>query len=252
MRYKGVFITGTDTGVGKSVAAACILRALLKKGVKVGAMKPIETGCENIYGRLMPLDGTLLRTMAEMDDSIDLIVPARFEHPLAPMVAAELEKKPLDLAAIMNAYATLSKKYEFLVVEGAGGLLVPIHRLSHSPIHRFTDSPIHRSIYFMKDLIKDMGLPVIVVARAALGTINHTLLTVEHAVSAGLNVIGVVINHSSPSKNNDAERTTPGVLREVCPVPIMGVLPHLDSIAPDTIDKLVPIIGSTFVDLLCS
>ncbi|MFZ5997427.1 MAG: dethiobiotin synthase [Nitrospirota bacterium] len=243
MRYKGVFITGTDTGVGKSVAAACIIRALLRKGVKVGAMKPIETGCENIYGRLMPLDGTLLRTMAEMDDPVDLIVPARFAYPLAPLVAAELEDRTVDLDAIMNAYTTLSKKYEFLVVEGAGGLLVPITK-------RQGARGEGQEVYFMEDLIKDLQLPVVIVARATLGTINHTLLTVDHAASAGLNVIGVIINHSSPSRNNDAERTTPVVLKELCPVPVLGVLPYLDSIAPGTIDELTYIIGSTLVDLL--
>ena len=168
---KGIFITGTDTGVGKTIVSAAIIRALIKKGIKVGAMKPMETGCAKTEDRLLPSDGMFLKEMAEMNDSIDLITPIRYEHPLAPMVAAELENRPVNLDSAFRAYNTLSERYELMVVEGAGGLLVPITKLKIQSLKLKT--------YFFSDLIKDLGLPVIVVVRPTLGTINHTLLTIR-------------------------------------------------------------------------
>ncbi|MEW5745369.1 MAG: dethiobiotin synthase [Nitrospirota bacterium] len=237
---KGVFITGTDTGVGKTIIAALVIRLLRQRGVRAGVMKPIETGCESIYGALMPKDGTYLRAMAEADDSIDLVTPLRFRYPLAPLVAAELEEKPVDLSRVMSAYEALSKRYEFLVVEGAGGLLVPIAR-DASPL----PAPHHGSPYFMRDLARDMELPLVIVARATLGTINHTLLTVEHALSEGLNVLGVIINYSSPGAGGIAEKTNPDALRELCPVPILGTVPYIEGITRGILDTLALTAGDS-------
>lgn len=229
---KGIFITGTDTGVGKTIVSAAIIRALVKKGIKVGAMKPIETGCASKLRvkELIPSDGIFLKDAAGMDDSIDLIVPIRFEQPLAPMVASDLEKRPVDLNKVFSAYKKLSNKYEFMVVEGVGGLLVPIHRFTASGV------PLHRSAYFVSDLIKDLNLPVIVVARPTLGTINHTLLTVNYALREGLDVLGVIINYHMPPAGDIAEKTNPDVLKELCPVPIIGILPYIGDITKDNIN----------------
>src|SRR5208283_504371 len=189
---KGIFITGTDTGVGKTVIAAGIIRSLKKKGIKAGAMKPIETGCyirqrangERENDTLMPADGMFLREVAAMDEPVELIAPVRFVHPLAPIVASEIENRPVDMDSIMNAFAALAAKYEFLVIEGAGGLMVPVMRKNAR-----TGEPEKRkmnSAFYMADLIKALELPVIVVARAGLGTINHSLLTVLHALREGI------------------------------------------------------------------
>ncbi len=224
---KGVFITGTDTGVGKTVVSALILKELRRRGIIAGAMKPIETGCKKANpksqtlnpkfkkGELIPTDGIALREAAGMDDSLDLVVPVRFEHPLAPLAASQLEKRPVSIKKIMNAYKKLSDRYDFLVVEGAGGLLVPI---------KCRDA----SRYFMSDLVKEMGLPVVVVARPSLGTINHTLLTIEYALHSGLEVLGVVINYSLPSEGSLAEKTNPEILRELCPVPLIEIIPYME------------------------
>ncbi len=225
---KGIFITGTDTGVGKTIVSAAIIRALIKKGIKVGAMKPVETGCTEKRGKgqktLIPSDGMFLRETAEMDDSIDLVTPIRFEFPLAPMVAAELEKRPVDLDKIFSAYGALSKKYDFMVVEGVGGLLVPINK--------------RQEAYFVIDLIKDLEFPVIVVARPTLGTINHTLLTVNYALKEGINVLGVIINSHNPPEDSLAEKTNPDVLRKLCPVPVIGMLPYISDVTKDNIEDV--------------
>lgn len=214
--------------------SAGIIRALLHKGLRVGAMKPVETGCPRISNLqseisslevgeddLIPSDGVFLRETAEMDDPLALVAPVRFAHPLAPMVAAGIEKRPVDPGRIIDAYQKLSCKYDCMVVEGAGGLLVPIH-----------------PSYFMSDLAKELGLPVVVVARPALGTINHTLLTVSHALKKGIEVLGVILNYSSPPEGNIAERTNPDALREICPVPVLGVFPFAASASKEELGKI--------------
>ncbi len=234
---RGIFITGTDTGVGKTIVSAVIIRSLIRNGVKVGAMKPIETGCSQTQDRrqsdnrekkaevdLIPSDGMFLKEMAEMDDSIDLITPIRFELPLAPMVASDLEGRNIDIERIFSCYEFLSQKYEFMVVEGAGGLLVPILR--------------RQGIYFFSDLVKDLKLPVILVARPSLGTINHTLLTIREAERRGLQICGVIINYSRHPEKSIAEKTNPYVLRELCHVPLLAEIPFIEDINIDSIDKM--------------
>jgi len=201
---KGIFITGTDTGVGKTVIAAGIIRALKRKGINAGAMKPVETGCSPLAA-----DAMFLREIAGMDEPVELIAPLRFSQPLAPMTASELEGKPFDIDAVLQAYAALTSKYEFLVVEGAGGLMVP---LNSSP-------------FFVADMIKTMHLPAVVVTRAGLGTINHTLLTVFHALREEITVRAVIINNSEPALNTIAEQTNPDVLKRLCPAPVVGPVP---------------------------
>jgi dethiobiotin synthetase len=228
---KGIFITGTDTGVGKTVIAAGLIRALARKGVKAGAMKPVETGCIDEGGTLIARDGMFLRKIAGMDEPAEIVAPVRFSSPLAPMVAAELEGRSVDLDAVMHAYSMLITKYDFLVVEGAGGLLVPLMREDGRMaewMNGRTDGPEQRRVkatYFISNLIKSLDLPVVVVAKAGLGTINHTLLTVMHALGEGIEVRGVIINNCEPG-DTVAGQTNPEVLQRICPVPILGVVPY--------------------------
>lgn len=225
---KGIFITGTDTGVGKTIVAAGIIRALKRIGINTGAMKPVETGCETRTGDgkqgawgmdglentdLLPADGMLLRDIAGMDDPLEVIAPVRFAHPLSPLAASEIEQRAIDMNSIMDARAALAAKYDFLVAEGAGGLMVPIMKK--------TDS-----VFYMTDLIKAFDLPVLIVAGPGLGTINHTLLTVTHALREGIEVRGVILNFSRPPLNTPAERTNPAVLEQLCPAPVLGVVPY--------------------------
>ncbi len=180
---RGFFVTGTDTGVGKTITACALVRALRATGVRVGVMKPIETG----VGDSGPLDALALRRAAHSDDPLEDICPQRFALPAAPTVAAEAEGRRVDADAVFAAYARLTAAHSMLVVEGAGGLLVPAA----------TDLS-------MADLAADLGLPLVVVVRAALGTINHTLLTLEAAGTRGLRLAGVVISHASPETPADA------------------------------------------------
>lgn len=216
---KGIFITGTDTGVGKTIVAAGIIRALKKRGINTGAMKPVETGCETGAGALLPADGMLLRDIAGMDEPVEVIAPVRFAHPLSPLVASEIEQRAVDISSIMAARAALAAKYDFLVAEGAGGLMVPIMKK--------TDA-----VLYMTDLIRALDLPVLIVAGPGLGTINHTLLTVTHALGEGIEVRGVILNFSRPPLNTPAERTNPAVLERLCPVPVLGVVQYSRGLLP--------------------
>jgi dethiobiotin synthetase len=224
---KGIFVTATDTGVGKTVAAAAIVCALKKRGLRVGAMKPVETGCTVEDGILLPSDGKFLKEVAGMDDSLDWITPLRFEAPLAPYVAAQKEGVPVVIDKILSAYGELSKRYDVMVVEGIGGVLVPLAGRKTGNIPR---------TYFVIDLIKDLKLPAVIVTRPSLGTINHTLLTVSQLLNEGVDVKGIIINFSTPPDGSIAEKSNPQALRELCPVPIIGIIPCLRNISMKAIE----------------
>jgi dethiobiotin synthetase len=202
---RGWFVTGTDTGVGKTVVACALAEQLRARRQPVGVMKPIETG----VGPQGPLDAIALIEASGAEDPLELVCPQRFELPAAPRVAAARERRAVDLACIRDAYAELRRRHPLLIVEGAGGLLVPI-----------------AADYTMADLMVELGLPLIVVARAALGTVNHTLLTLEAAERRGLGVAGVVISHGPrPISTADAENLA--VLREELGARLVGEIEPL-------------------------
>ncbi|MDQ3387916.1 MAG: dethiobiotin synthase [Gemmatimonadota bacterium] len=196
-------VTGTDTGVGKTVIAAALLALLRRRGLRVAGMKPVETGAAE---RDPESDAALLRAAAETEDSIASIRPILLAEYLAPWVAAERAGTPVELTALDAAFHRLSADRNAVVVEGAGGLLVP-----------FT-----REMAF-DGLAVAWELDLVVVAANRLGAINHTLLTVRAAHDAGLRVRGVVLNASSAAGGGLAAETNPDALRELLvPVPVFA------------------------------
>lgn len=217
---KGFLITGTDTGVGKTIIAGAVVKALHFLGLKTGVMKPIESGCSRKGDVLIPYDGLFLKQIARTDDPLSSITPCCLESPLAPLPAAEQDGTEIDLSSITRVFATLSGKYDAIVAEGIGGLMVPL-----------------RKDYFVADLAAELGLPLIVVARPGLGTINHTMLTVRCALKEGLSVAGIIINYSQPPEDSLAEKTNPRLLAQISPVPVLGIFPHLKNPEEETIEK---------------
>jgi dethiobiotin synthetase len=209
---KGFFITGTDTGVGKTLVAAAFIKAIQFLGKKVCGMKPVESGCGRQGEMLIPNDGMFLKQVSHADEPLALITPCCLESPLAPMAASEVEGRDIDISGIGRAFSRLSGRYEVLVVEGIGGLMVPIVK-----------------DYYALDLAGELGLPLIVVARPGLGTINHIMLTVHNALKAGLTVAGIVINYGQPPEDSLAEQTNPQLLSQISPVPLIGIFPYLES-----------------------
>lgn len=206
---RGIFITGTDTGVGKTYVAAGIAVALKRRGMHVGVMKPAETGCVIRAGKSVPKDALLLMKAAGVRDSLSLVNPYRFRKPLAPSVAAALEKKTINLDTIINAYQKLSIRHNFMIIEGAGGIMVPLSQ---------------NATYI--DLAVSLGLPVMIVARPGLGTINHTLLTVFALREQKIAVAGIVINHADDRKAGLAESTSPAVIEKMSGVKVAGIISY--------------------------
>ncbi|MFA5159690.1 MAG: dethiobiotin synthase [Candidatus Omnitrophota bacterium] len=211
----GIFITGTDTDVGKTVISAGLALVLRDRGIKVGVMKPVATGCCGGDERLVSQDAAFL-TEAAGNEYSSLSSPSCFRNPLSPNVAAMLEKKEVDVPHILKSYRELQKHYDFMIVEGIGGLMVPL-----------------RKDYYVANLIRDMGLPIVIVSYAGLGAINHTLLTVDAATIRGLEVRGIIFNRVSVTNCSLAELTNPKVIQDLSGVPILGSLPDVEGLDMD-------------------
>ncbi len=212
----GLFVTGTDTGVGKTVVATALVRGLRARGLDVGAIKPIETG----VGEAGPLDAIALRDAAGAVDPLADVCPQTFALPAAPTVAAAAEGRAVDLGAVRAAVGRIAARHGCVIAEGAGGLLVPA-----------------APGVTMADLAADLGLPLLVVARAALGTINHTLLTLEAAAARPLPVAGVVLSHAG-GPLSDADAANLEELRTALGKRLVGEVPPLAPGAAPAADAL--------------
>lgn len=211
---KGLFVTGTDTGVGKTVVAAGVIGLARERGLRVRAMKPIETGCSVRSGLLHPEDGALLHEASNQDLTLDECVPFRFSLPASPYRSAAMEGKRLKAPDLTEHVLSVAEGADLTVVEGAGGLMVPIEE-----------------DFMMIDLVERLGFPVLLVARSSLGTVNHTLLSLEALERRGIRPKGVVLS-SVASGAGPEEAFTPGDLAGfVGDVPVT-VLPHL---TPETL-----------------
>jgi len=171
---RGCFVTATDTGAGKTIVAAAIAAALRARGDAVAVFKPALTGTDEPSNPDWPPDDVLLAAAAGVDPAG--VAPARFGPPVSPHLAATLAGAPLDPADLLAAFRQRTAAADAVVVEGVGGLLVPL-----------------TCTYLVRELARDLGLPLVIAARPGLGTINHTLLTVEAARAAKLEVAGVVL-----------------------------------------------------------
>ena len=205
---RGYFITGTDTGVGKTIVAGGLAALYKNKGLDVGVMKPIATGCKRVNNALISEDAVFLKRSAEVDDAYELINPVGLEQPLAPTIAARLSNTRIDLEKIRMDYDSLCERHEYLIVEGIGGLLVPIDEY-----------------YFVVDLANEMELPLIIVCRPNLGTINHTLLTVSYAREHGLDVKGIIVNESVENCDDVVKKTNADEIKRLTNLPILGMIP---------------------------
>jgi dethiobiotin synthetase len=186
-RLRGIFVTGTGTGVGKSVVSAAICAALADRGEKVAAFKPVITGLDQRADE-WPLDDELLAQHASAGQSREDVSPHRFGPPVSPHYAAELAGEQIEALALAREARELAEKADALVCEGIGGLMVPL-----------------AAGFMVRDLAVELDLPLVIAAKTGLGTINHTLLTIEAARAAGLNVTGVVLT-PWPAEPDDMER----------------------------------------------
>ncbi len=207
---KGIFITGTDTGVGKTIVSATLARLLRLRGINVGVMKPATSGCREDNGQLVSDDALLLCNAAGVTYNSD-IAPYLLREPLAPAEAAKIDGIQIDFDHIHDCYNRIAAKHDFVIIEGAGGLIVPLSGFST-----------------VADLALETKLPLLVVARPNLGTINHTSLTCMVAKQMGIELTGVVINNF-PDKPGLAEESAAGYISALCPAPLLDIWPHCDN-----------------------
>ncbi len=232
---RGVFITGTDTGVGKTLVTTALAICLTQRGLSVGAMKPIETGYGD--GSAEGSDAARLYAAAGMTDPVEAMSPYRFPDPLAPIDAARRAGTTIRLQTIVAAYRTLAAKHELMLVEGAGGVLVPIST-------RAT----------MRDLIERIGLPVLVVGRTAIGGINHVLLTIEALARRRITIAGIVLNRTKDAApatvDGMQEASTLALLRERSGAPVIGPVPYEPLLGQSWERGLVAVAGSAAISEL--
>ncbi|MFQ5559635.1 MAG: dethiobiotin synthase, partial [Nitrospinota bacterium] len=203
---KGFFVTATDTGIGKTVVTGGLATLLKKRGRDVGVMKPVSCGDR--------LDISFLMKCAGLRRNRELYSPCHFDAPLAPLTAAEMSGKPVEKEKILNSFREVFHLHEMVLVEGVGGVMVPL-----------TED------YSVLDLIAEMGLPVIIVAKSALGTINHTVLTINALLNAGIDIEGVVFNEPAQGKEDAASKTSPETIRSITGVSILGKIPFIPSLS---------------------
>ncbi|SDT27033.1 dethiobiotin synthetase [Paenibacillaceae bacterium GAS479] len=184
-KIRGLFVTGTDTGVGKTVVTAAITAMLRAEGMNLGVWKPVQSGALIGSGTT---DAERLLKSTGINESLEAVAPFTYEAPLAPMLAARQAGATLKLEDVIAAGLPLAARYEALIVEGAGGVAVPL-----------TENAL------VADLIAELSMPALIVARSGLGTVNHTLLTVSYLRQRGIPIVGVVLNdgESAESELND-------------------------------------------------
>jgi len=212
---KSYFITGTDTDVGKTWITAGIASALKKMGIDIGIMKPFAAGTTQKVG-FKSEDTEILAKAAQIDDSEQLINPQFFPIPASPYTASESLGVKVDVDLVLQNFKKLLKIHEMMLVEGMGGILTPILK-----------------DYFVTNLIKDMGLDVIVVTRSRIGTINHTLLTCKMCTIYGLRVHGIIINNFDVNgySINELKRD----LEKLTGIPVLGVMPNIKNFNLETL-----------------
>jgi adenosylmethionine-8-amino-7-oxononanoate aminotransferase len=214
---KGIFVTGTGTGVGKTLCSAILLKLLREQGIDAVPMKPVQTGGESDIKSQLELAG-----VASNPAELSLMNPYCYEPACSPHLAAQIAQRPIELSAISKALIELQSKHEFVIVEGAGGVLVPLDA-EHS----------------MVDLMIELELPVVVVASSQLGTINHTLLTLEALKSRGVSVLGLIItDHDSNAEDDFIANDNVALFERSAGFPVLMRVPYLAEINNSSIALL--------------
>jgi dethiobiotin synthetase len=208
-RIRGLFVTGTDTGVGKTMVTGAITAALRAEGLNVGVWKPVQSGAR--LGRGLT-DSERLLQITGIDERPEDVAPFTFEAPLTPLLAAKQAGVTLTLKELIAAGLPLTKRYEALLIEGAGGVGVP---LTHDSL--------------MVDLISELRIPALIIARSSLGTINHTLLTVSFLRAHGVPIVGIIMNDGDWTNPSDdpSMATNAKLIEEYSGTKVLGRFPRL-------------------------
>ncbi len=208
---KIIFITATDTGVGKTVATAVLGVLLQSQGFRVGVLKPVQCSGD---------DAAFLKRILKVADPLAVINPIYAPEALSPHLALKRAGLTFDLKKIKQSLLIMRRCYDVVLIEGAGGLMVPL-----------------RPNYYVADLIGELKAEVVIVSRLGLGTINHTLLTINEAKARKIKIKGVLFSDSRPGKKTLPEQTNPQEIAKLSKIKVLGTIPYLKSLTPKNILK---------------
>lgn len=211
MMKQSYFITGTDTGVGKTLITLATMESLKEDGLSVCGMKPVASGCDLVDEKLISEDAALIKRHGSQDLSLEIINPLAYENPCSPNIAAEIEGKPMDLGLVIQAYNKIQPLVDIVLVEGVGGWRSPC--FSH---------------HGMADIAKSLQIPAILVVGIKLGCINHALLSVECILRDNVNLAGWVANMVDPNFKYTEE--TVNYIKGQISAPLLGTVPYLTQI----------------------
>ncbi len=224
---KGVFITGTDTDVGKTYVTGLILKIIRERSIDAIYYKSALSGGEYNQDKeeLIPMDAKYVCEVAGVEEEFKNIVSYTLKTPVSPHLACEMEGVEISLHKIKRDVEELKKKYDFIICEGSGGLICPLYK--------------DKEDYLMlTDVIKEVNYPIVIVARSSLGTINHTVLTVEFAKAQGLDMRGIILNGYNPK--DLVHRNNKETIEALTGIKIIGTLENnIDKLDERTIDIIM-------------
>ena len=219
---RGIFITGTDTNVGKTMVAAALAWLIRKKGIDVGVMKPFATSQKVFSKKYKSIDTATLAEAANVSDQDEEINPFFYQVPAAPIMAARIvNQNPPSILAAVKAFNKLASKHNFMIVEGIGGIMVPLTIEA-----------------YVADLARALKLPVIIVARATIGTLNHIVLTIKICRYYGLNVQGIIVNRM-PERPGIVERYLVPTIEELTDVQVLSIIPTIKNITYEKLGSFI-------------
>lgn len=219
---KGIFIVGTDTDVGKTIVTAALMHVLRSNGYNATYFKAALSGALEVEKELIPGDTKIVSEVSNLKEDYENITPYIYKTAVSPHLAAKIHNNPIDLNIIEAKYSYLKEKYDYIIAEGSGGIVCPL-----------IDSENH--VYLLENLIKDLGMSVIIVARAGLATINHTVLTVKYIENLGIKIKGIIINGYEKSLLCDDNIK---MIEKLTRVPIIGKLEHMEDLNGDMIENI--------------
>lgn len=209
-----LFITSTDTNVGKSFFTALVALTFLEQNKKVAISKPVQTGLEK--------DTDLLKNLT--NSKVPIFNTYSFKLPAAPLIAAKYENQTIETEKIISEIRKLENEFDSVIVEGIGGIAVPI-KVTRNERQEITRKKSYLNFYLVADLIKDLNFPTIIVSRPTLGTINHTVLTIEFAKQKGLNILGFVVSPYDVYTNDEVIKTAPDVISKITNIECLAKIP---------------------------
>lgn len=221
--YKGIFVTATGTDVGKTYVTGLIVKKLCEAGFKAGYYKAALSGAEKVGDKLIPGDVRDVKERAGLKATTEEMVSYVYENAVSPHLAAQIEGNPVELEKIIADYLRQAAQYEFLTVEGSGGIVCPIRLDEEKEI-------------WLEDIIKALELETLVVADAGLGTINQVVLTTTYIKSHGMKVKGIILNRYH--KGNQMEEDNLRLIEKVTGIPVIATVGENDEVLDIAVDEL--------------